>query len=85
MSWAIHSTIGFAKVHTYMVLYPTLGSSAMNFPNKYYWTYKQGFGIIPFHLSHHTPLTYFLHLLFYPLTLLFWVDDRLPLKQLVID
>ena len=69
----------------YTVLCPTLGSYAMSFPNKYYWAYKQGFRITPFHLFHHTPLTYFLHLLFHPLALFFWVDDRLPPKWLLID
>ena len=85
MSGPMHSTIGFAKIHTYMVLCPTLGSSAVSFPNKFYWAYKQGFRITLFHFSHHTPLTHFLHLLFYPLTLFFWVDNRLLLTWLLID
>ena len=80
-----HSTIGFTKIHTYMVFCPTLGSSAMSFPNKYYRGYKQVFRITPFHFSYHTPLTHFLHLLFYPLALFFWVDDRLLPKWLLID
>ena len=85
MSGPTLSTIGFTKIHTYMVLCPTLGSSAMSFPNKYYLAYKQGFKNTLFRFSQKTPLTHFLHLLFYPLVLFFWVDDRLPLKWLIID
>ena len=85
MSWPTHFTIGLAKIHKYTVLCPTLGSSAMSFPNKYYQAYKQGLRITPFHFSHHTPLTHFLHIQFYPLMLFFWVDDRLLPKQLLID
>ena len=85
MSGPMHSTIGFTKIHIFTVFCPTLGNSAMGFPNKYYQVYKQRFGVTPFHFSHHTPLTHFLHLLFYPLMLFFWVDDRLLPKQLLID
>ena len=84
MSGPTHSTIGFAKTHTYIVFSPTLGSFAMGFPNKYYQAYKQVFGVTPSHFSHPLP-THLLHLLFYPLILFFWVDDRLPPKWLLID
>ena len=70
MSRLMHFTIGFAGIHTHLVLIATLGSSAISFPNKHYGSQKQRFQITPLHSSHYTPLAYSLHSLLYPLAVL---------------